>query len=211
MFTSSARKRVDTKRFHALSQQANCSILTASCPRGDTDTHRGQGQRFLFSWLASASGEYRGNEWGLTKVESISLPLRRQVLRTSRNCRERIAKAEFSTYEEGVAKEMTHRRETFGQARRFRYPRTFRVSNLSEVGSILAFPVYGKRFSAFLPSRKETRVLLAALPVRKRTDRIQKMPCSGLALNFVGFRSCVHVPFENMAFTESFPTAGRVE
>jgi hypothetical protein len=118
---------------------------------------------------------------------------------------------EFSTYEDQEAKKMTHRRETFGQARRFGYPRTFRVSNLSEVGSILAFPVYGKRFSAFLPSRKETRVLLAALPVRKRTDRIQKMPCSGLALNFVGFRSCVHVPFENMAFTESFPTAGRVE
>jgi hypothetical protein len=161
--------------------------------------------------MAWASGECRGHEHGTMKAESRSIPLRRQVLRTSRNCRERIAKVEFSTYEDWEAEDMTHRRETFGQARRFRYPRTFRVSNLSEVGSILAFPVYGKRFWAFLPSRKETRVLLAALPVRKRTDRIQKMPCSGLALNFVGSRSCVHVPFENMAFTVSFPTAGRVE
>ena len=161
--------------------------------------------------MAWALGERGGNGYAATKDKSRSIPLRRQVLRTSRNCSERIAKVEFSTYEDQEATEMTHRRETFGQARRFGYPRTFRVSNLSEVGSILAFPVYGKRFSAFLPSRKETRVLLAALPVRKRTDRIQTMPCSGLALNFVGFRSCVHVPSENMAFTVSFPTAGRVE
>ena len=165
----------------------------------------------MFSWLATASGEYRGNEYGSTKADCRSILLRRQVLRTSRNCKERIAKAEFSIYEDHVEKDMTHRRETCGLARGFGYPRTFRVSNLNEVGPILAFPVYGKRFSAFLPSRKETRVLLAALPVRKRTDRIQKMPCSGLALNFVGSRSCVHVPFENMAFTVSFPTAGRVE
>lgn len=83
--------------------------------------------------------------------------------------------------------------------------------NLSEVGMNLLFPVYGKRISAFLPSRKESRVLLAALPVRKRRDRIRTMPSSGLAVNFGVSRSCVHVPFESMAFTVSFPTAGRVE
>jgi len=145
------------------------------------------------------------------KMQSKSILLRRQVLRTSRNCRDRIADAEFRIYEDQVEKDMRDRRETLGCARRFGDPRTFRVPNLNEVGVILSFPVYGKRFSAFLPSRKETRVLLAALPVRKRTDRILTMPCSGLALNFVGSRSCVHVPFENMAFTVSFPTAGRVE
>ena len=165
----------------------------------------------MFSWLATASGEYRGNEYGSTKADCRSILLRRQVLRTSRNCKERIAKAEFSIYEDHVEKDMTHRRETCRLTRRFGYPRTFRVSNLNEVGPILAFPVYGKRFSAFLPSRKETRVLLAALPVRKRRDRIQRMPCSGLAVNFSDSRSCVHVLTESMAFTVSFPTAGRVE
>jgi hypothetical protein len=106
---------------------------------------------------------------------------------------------------------MSHRRETLGRMSLTEDSRTFRSANLNEVGLILSFPVYGKLISAFLPSRKETRVLLAALPVRKRTDRIQKIPYSGLALNFVGSRSCVHVPFENMAFTVSFPTAGRAE
>jgi hypothetical protein len=106
---------------------------------------------------------------------------------------------------------MRHEKGISGLMNRSGDPRTFRVSNLNEVGIILSFPVYGKGFSAFLPSRKETRVLLAALPVRKRTDRIQKMPDSGLALNFVGSRSCVHVPFGGMALTVSFPTAGRVE
>ena len=145
------------------------------------------------------------------KIECRSILLRRQVLRTSRNCRDLIAEAEFRIYEDHMEKDMRHRRETLGEASRIGDPRAFRVSNLNEVGLNLSFPVYGKRVSAFLPSRKETRVLLAALPVRKRRDRIQRMPCSGLALNFVGSRSCVHVLTQSMAFTVSFPTAGRVE
>ena len=48
-FICEVNNRVDSKRPHALSQQANCGILTPSCPGGDTDTHRGQAQRFLFS------------------------------------------------------------------------------------------------------------------------------------------------------------------